>query len=189
MTARLTIPADDHRTVRVFAVNLPEAEVNAILRDTPPGPPGALPQTPAAATLIGWPALDTSQTELFAIRDLTGRGLTGYLTEGLGLDEEAIAPDRTRLAALDGYILIVLSRAFAGQALTLDIPPALTLIGTYRETSAPIRFEPLPAGGAQDVPVTRPRKPVSNAAMSGRVAMAALVVMFLFTALLVWMAG
>jgi hypothetical protein len=190
VTTTLTIAADEHRTIRVFAVNLPESQVKAMLRDTPqPAPPGALPQTPAAATLLGWPDLDTSHAELFAIRDLTGFGLMGYLTEGLGLDEAEIAPDRARLAALEGYVLILMSRAFGGQAVTLDVPPTLTLIGTYRETSAPVVFEPLPTGGAQDAPSGKTRKPVSDAAMSGRVAMAALAVMFALTALLVWMAG
>ncbi|OZB17046.1 MAG: hypothetical protein B7X55_06930 [Rhodobacterales bacterium 34-62-10] len=189
MTTTLTVPADEHRTIRVLAVNLPEAQVAAMLRDAPPAAPGELPEIPAAAALLNWPALDTRHTALFAVRDLTGVGLTGYLTEGLGLEDAQIAPDRSRLAALDGYVLILLSRAFGGQAVTLDIPPALTLIGTYREKSAPVLFEPLPAGGAQDAPSGKMRKPVSDAAMSGRVAMAALAVMFALTALLVWMAG
>ena len=189
MTARLGIPADEHGIIRVFAVNLPPAQVEAMLQDSPPAAPGARPEVPAAATLLGWPALDTGHTELFALRDLTGFGLPGYLTEGLGLDEAQIAPDRARLAALDGYVLIVLSRAFRGQAVTLDIPAALTLIGSYREPSDPIRFDPLPTGGAEEVQNPKARKPVSDAAMSGRIAMAALAVLFALTALMVWMAG
>jgi hypothetical protein len=191
VTTTLTIAADEHRTARLFAVNLPEAQVAAMLRDTPQPATltGELPEIPAAATLLGWPDLDTRHAELFAIRDLTGFGLMGYLTEGLGLDEAQIAPDRARLAALEGYVLILMSRAFSGQTVTLDVPPTLTLIGTYRETSAPVVFEPLPTGGAQEAPSGKTRKPVSDAAMSGRVATAALVVMFALTALVVWMAG
>ena len=193
MTATLTVPAAERRTVRVFAVNLPEAQVSAMLRDTAPAAPdaptGDLPAIPAAAELLGWPDLDTRHTELFPIRDLTGLGLPGYLAEGLGLDEATLAPDRARLAALEGYVLIVLSRAFGDRAVTLDLPPALTLIGTYPEKTAPLVFEPLPAGGAQEAPRTPARKSVSDAAMSGRIAMAALLVMFALTALVVWMAG
>ena len=193
MTATLTVPAAERRTVRVFAVNLPEAEVSAMLRDTGATTTGTasddLPEIPAAAELLGWPDLDTRHTELFPVRDLTGLGLPGYLAEGLGLDEATLAPDRARLAALEGYVLIVLSRAFGDKAVTLDLPPALTLIGSYAEKTAPVIFEPLPAGGAQDAPQTPTRKPVSDAAMSGRIAMAALLVMFALTALVVWMAG
>jgi hypothetical protein len=191
VTARLIIPADEHGTVRLLAVNLPEAQVAAMLHDAPQPVTltGELPEVPAAADLLGWPDLDTRHTELFAVRDLTGFGLMGYLTEGLGLDEAQITPDRARLAALDGYVLILMSRAFRGQAVTVDLPGALTLIGTYRETAAPIRFEPLPAGGAQDAPATKGRKPVSDAAMSGRIATVALLVLFALTGLVIWMAG
>lgn len=189
MTATLTIPAQEHRIVRLFAVNLPPAQVRAMLHDSPPASPGERPAHPAAATLLGWPALDTRHTDLLATQDLSGLGLPGYLTEGLGLDETDITPDRARLAALEGYVLIVFSRAFGGQSVTLDLPATLTLIGTYREPGDPIRFDPLPTGGAAEVPNPKARKPVSDAAMSGRIAMAALAVLFALTALMVWMAG
>ena len=158
MTTRLSIPADESGVIRVFAVNLPEAEVAAMLRNTTAqdmaqdqAASGHLPETPAAAHLLGWPDMDTRHAELFPIRDLTGLGLPGYLTEVLGLDEEQIAPDHARLAALEGYVLIVLSRAFAGQPAVIHIPQALTLIGTYREKAAPIRFDPLPGNAGQGV--------------------------------------
>jgi hypothetical protein len=189
MTTTLTIPAEEHRKIRVFAINLPEAEVAAMLRAAPPQPSDDLPETPAAATLLGWPTLDTRHAEVFAIRDLSGLGLPGYLSEGLGLEEDQIAPDRARLSALDGYVLIVMSRAFAGQGVTVEIPPHLTLIGTYQEKTAPLLFEPLPTGGAEDAPMTQGRKPVSDAAMSGRIATVALLVLFVLTGLMVWMAG
>ncbi len=191
MTGKLTVPAQESGVVRVFAVNLPPAQVAAVLRDTaaPPAQTGDLPETPAAATLLGWPGLDTRQTEVFAIADLTGLGLSGYLTEGLGLAPDQIAPDQPRLAALDGYVLILRSRAFRGQSLDLDLPQELTLIGTYHEASPPVQFEPLPDAGAQPAPQKPSRKPVSNAAMSGRIATAALLVLFVLTALVVWMAG
>lgn len=181
MSARLSIPADERRTIRVFAVNLPEPQVAAMLRDTPPTAPGELPQVPAAATLLGWPDLDTRHTELFAIRDLTGLGLIGYLTEGLGLEEAEIAPDRPRLAALEGYVLIVLSRAFGGDPVTLDVPPALSLIGTYREKSAPVLFEPLPGTSGQGTLTGKqaPEDKAGRARLLRLAALSALILMLL----------
>ena len=213
MTARLTIPAEEHRTVRLFAVNLPEAQVTAMLRDTPPAPPGELPQVPAAATLLDWPALDTRHTELFAIRDLTGLGLTGYLTEGLGLDEAEIAADRPRLAALEGYVLIVLSHAFARAKIDAGKPGQIVLvgslagmaatagsrmynatkfglrgfalIGTYREKSAPVLFEPLPGTAGQGTLTGKPAPAdkVARARLLRLAALSALILMLLAIAL------
>lgn len=191
MTGRLIIPADEHRVVRVFAVNLPEAQVTAMLRDAPTAAPGDLPQVPAAADLLGWPGLDTRHTELFPIRDLTGLGLPGYLSEGLGLDEAEITPDRARLAALDGYILIVLSRAFDGEPVTLDLPAALTLIGTYREKSAPVLFEPLPGTAGQGTLTgkTTPDDKAARARLLRLAALSALILMLLAIALVAILGG
>ena len=195
MTGRLIIPAEEHGTVRLFAVNLPEAEVAAMLRDAPTLgtalTTGELPQVPAAADLLGHPDLDTRHTELFAIRDLTGLGLTGYLTEGLGLQESEIAPDRARLAALEGYVLIVLSRAFGGQAATLDLPPALTLIGTYRDKTAPVLFEPLPglASLGELTGVDLPEDKAAKARLLRLAALSALLLMLLAIALVAIIGG
>ena len=152
MSARLTIPAGEAGIIRVFAVNLPEAEVADMLRDSPAqqmAASGELPEPPAAAALLGRSDMDTRHAELIAIRDLTGLGLPGYLSEGLGLEADQIAPDHARLSALEGYVLIVLSRAFGAQAVEIALPSALTLIGTYRETSPPIRFDPLPGNAGR----------------------------------------
>ena len=191
MSGKLTIEAHETRVTRVFAVNLPETQVAAMLRETAgqtAAQSGDLPETPAAATLLGWPELDTRQTELFAVNDLTGLGLPGYLVEGLGLPEEQINADKARLSALEGYVLIVLSRAFNGRSIDLELPAEVTLIGTYRETSPPVQFEPLPGSGTGGTPNEPHHKPVSDAAMSGRIATAALVVLFVLTGLVIWMA-
>ena len=168
MSESIVIAPQEHGIVRVFAVNLPDAEVAALLRSAPPpeAAPGDLPQTPAAAELLGLSGLDTRHTELFAIRDLTGLGLGGYLTEGLGLKEAQVAADRARLAALDGHVLIVLSRAFQGQGAVLPPSPKLTLIGSYREDAAPVIYEPLPSQAARGVTGGAPIAPA--AATQGR---------------------
>ena len=183
MTARLSIPAEERGVVRVFAVNLPEMQVATMLREAeaPATEIGELPEVPAAADLLGWPDLDTRHTELFAVKDLTGLGLSGYLTEGLGLEEDQIAPDHARLSALDGYVLLVLSRAFRGQDVTVHVPEALTLIGSYKEKFAPVTFEPLPgATGQATLTGPAPAQPPDQARRILRVAaLTALILMLL----------
>lgn len=193
MTARLSIPAEERGVVRVFAVNLPEAQVASMLREAeaPATALGELPEVPAAADLLGWPDLDTRHAELFAVKDLTGLGLTGYLTEGLGLEHDQIAPDHARLSALDGYVLLVMSRAFRGQDVTVHVPDALTLIGSYKEKFAPVTFEPLP-GATGQATLTGPA-PAQTPDQARRVlrvaALAALILMLLAIGLVAILGG
>lgn len=194
MTARLGIPATERGIVRVFAVNLPEAQVAAMLDDGLVDgdlPPGERRELPAAADLLGWPALDTRHAELFAVKDLTGLGLPTYLTEGLGLEEDQLAPDHARLSALEGYVLIVLSRAFGGQDVTLHVPDALTLISTYKEKFAPVTFEPLPGTAGQAALAGRPsiRAPDQSRRILRVAALTALILMLLAIALVAILGG
>lgn len=76
---------------------------------------------------------DPSKVEVFPVSNLEGVGLAGYLVEGCGVPEAQIAPDKARLDALDGYVLLLFSRAYPEGGVTLHPEPALTLIGTYDE--------------------------------------------------------
>ncbi len=121
--------------------------------------------------------------------DLKGLGLSGYMREGLGIAEDEI--DAARLDALEGVLLVLRSGAFEGATLTLKPRAPLRWIGTYREEIAPVRFERLPDASVWGA--VAPEEPVekrpSDAAMSGRVAMVALLIIFTMTALVVWIAG
>ncbi|MDX5349466.1 MAG: hypothetical protein LPJ95_02005 [Paracoccaceae bacterium] len=134
--AAVTIPAHDRHGVRVFSAALSPQEVQ---RD----------KAGLVASLLRDPDLDPAHVELFDTADLSGVGLAGYLAEGLGVSETALAPDRARLDALTGPVLILRSRALHGRAVTLDPDPRLTLIATYAEDRPPVHFEPLPTSAAQ----------------------------------------
>lgn len=149
----LTIPAHDRDGVRVFTAKLTADDLH---RD----------KARLAADLLGDPDLDPAYVEIFDLADLSGVGLSGYLTEGLGVPEAAIS-DPARLDALTGPVLILLSKALHGREVTLTPDPRLTLIGTYAEELPPVHFEPLPAAAAQgmltpDLPPDRkPQRPGS----------------------------
>lgn len=149
---RLAIPAHDRTGVRVFSARLTPDELQ---RD----------KARLSAELLGDSDLDPAFVEIFDVADLSGVGLAGYLTDGLGVPEAALIADRARLDALTGPVLILLSKALHGRAGTLTPDPRLTLVGTYVELRPPVHFEPLPSAAAQgtltpDLPTDRtPQRP------------------------------
>lgn len=147
----LTIPAHDRDGVHVFTAKLTADDLR---RD----------KARIAAELLGDPDLDPAFVELFDLADLTGVGLSRYLVEGLGVPQAALQ-DPAQLDALKGPVLILLSKALHGRAVTLTPDPRLTLVGTYAEDRPPVHFDPLPSAAAQggltpDLPPDRtPQRP------------------------------
>lgn len=133
---KLPIPAHDRDGVRVFAARL---SVDDLQRD----------KTRLAFDLLGDTDLDPAFIEIFDLADLTGVGLSGYLAEGLGVPEAALQPDRARLDAIKGPVLILLSKALHGRKVVLTLDPRLTLVATFAEERAPVHFEPLPNAATQ----------------------------------------
>ncbi len=132
---KLTIPAHDRDGIRVFTARLTPDDLQ---RD----------KAHLAAELLGDPDLDPAFIEIFELSDLGDVGLSGYLTDGLGVTETAI-PDPARLDALKAPVLILLSKALHGREVTLTLDPRLTPVGTYAEEHPPVHFESLPSVGAQ----------------------------------------
>ena len=167
----VSIPAHDQHGLRVFTARLTPEDLR---RD----------KAALVADLLRDPDLDPAFVEIFDLADLSGVGLAGYLTEGLGVPDAAVAADRTRLDALPGPVLILLSKALHGRAVTLTPDPRLTLQGSYVEDRPPVHFEPLPSAAARGVltpdlpPDRRPQRPASAllllAAALGLVALVAL---------------
>ena len=170
---KLTIPAHDRNGIRVFAAKLTPDD---LLRD----------KTRLVTELLGDPDLDPAFIEIFDLADLSGVGLSGYMTDGLGIPETAIT-DPARLDALTGPVLILLSKALHGRAVTLTPDPRLTLVGTYAEDRPPVHFEPLPSAAAQgqvaaDLPTDRtPQRPGSAFLLLG-------IALFLTAATALWLA-
>ena len=148
----LTIPAHDRLGVRVFAAKLTPEDLH---RD----------KARLAATLLGDADLDPAFIEIFDLADLSGVGLSAYLADGLGVPVAALSRDVAKLEARTGPVLILLSKALHGRAVTLTLDPRLTLLATYAEERPVVHFEPLPTAAAQgslvpDLPPDRsPQRP------------------------------
>jgi len=147
----LAIPAHDRLGVRVFTAALTPEDMQ---RD----------KAGLVVKLLGDPDLDPAHVELFDVADLSDIGLAGYLTEGLGVPDAALEADRTVLQELKGPVLVLLSKALHGRAVTLTPDPRLTLIGTYAEDRPPVHFEPLPSAATQGVltPPALPSRPAQR---------------------------
>lgn len=173
MSTKIDIKAGERGVVRVFATDLGKDQVTAF----------------DVAAALGAKHLDTDQLELFDIGDLQGLGLSGFLEDGHGIPTDQLTGMISQLDGLKGVVLIVASRAFGDQPQTLKPADTLRLVGTFFEQNQPVSFQPLPNEAAQGNVNTETKPRPSNAAMSGRVAMVALLVLALLVAVMIWIAG
>ena len=138
-------------------------------------------------------SLGARDVQLVTLSEVADMGLADLVRAGYDVAEDDIAPLRARLDGLTGKVAIVRSGAFGGAAARFDAQGDARLVATLREGGAP----PPRAGGGQaphdsargslGAAGGKPRP--SDAAMSGRVAMVALLVLFALVALMVWIGG
>ncbi|WP_057792118.1 hypothetical protein [Roseovarius atlanticus] len=185
MSDRIEIRESESGVVRVFDVDLTRAEAEAFNRRN-----GSWPLKDA----LGAESLDPHYVDMMQIEDLEGYGLSQYLEQGMGVSSHDLEDAHVQIEGLKGTVLVVGSGAFGGEAQVLTPRAPLRLVATFNEDKAPVQFDPLPSAGAQVAPATEdddtpePKKK-SDAAMSGRVAMIALLVLFVLTAIVVWVAA
>lgn len=180
MTANIAIKASEFGIIRIFALSMTNAQAEALKDD------------PSAIDIALGTNVDPKQVEIFPLSDLEGVGIIGYLTEGNAVPPQEIAPDRVKLDRLGGWVMIVFSSAFQGQAVTCTPIPALTLIGSYATPNVDWRATEVVTSEAAK-PFTAPpetvKKRPSDAAMSGRIATVVLILLGLFTWAMIWIAG
>ena len=184
MSETFAVSATERGVIRVFMVNLPVDQLDGFYQASDDN------STSPLARALGVTTLDPEGVEVFPLSNLDGVGLEGYLTDGMGVATADVKPYASRLNGMTGNVAIVLSRAFGGQAVSLTPTAPLKWIGTYTEEGASIQFEPLPSGGA-DGSVAEPagKPPKSDARVGGMIAVYALIAMFAFVGLLIWVAG
>ena len=177
----LTLPPGERGKVRVFAISLPPDDLAAM----------------DEAARLGWlrGALGADElapgATIFAVTDLQDVGLLGYLRDGQGIDGAALAPDRAKLTALEGWVAVIPSSALAGAGSTLTLAPELTLIGTYAEDAPDWTGPPIetPSAAPYSAPPTAQKPPMSDARIGGMVATAVLLFLAIFVVIFVWLSG
>ena len=175
MTDALIVPANEQGRVRLFALDMPPAQIRF---QQEPGAVEALLQTDA---------LDPVFYEIFDVADLEGLGLIGYLVEGCGIPEVDIAPRKQALEAMTGHVLVVLSRAFGGRAATLVPARGVQLVGMFAEEPTDWTSAPIPSESAMPYSAARPSPRVarSQARRIGGALFAAMMTMIAVVLILV----
>ena len=173
--SEITVKSGEMGTTRVFSLSMTSAEAQKLSKDAD-----------AQMALLGAKGLNPAGIEVFSLSDLGELGLLGYLREGTDARDADLQRDASRLAALDGWVMLVHSLSFGGEATTLHPGSALTLIGTYTQEAAPTEHIPLEAEAAKPYTGTAEKTPAKTAGQSrgGSLVVGALVVIVL--ALLWW---
>lgn len=176
MTLASTVTASEAEVIRVYEVALPDQKAEAL----------TVADIGRALTLNEADSdLDPEYVDIFPVNALDDYGLKGYLIEGLGIREGALAPYDSKIQRAEGYIVVVLSKAFRNKPLGLKNGHPLRLIGAFSERKAESIDVDLTTPSAEKS-APKPKKQKSEAAQSGMVATVALLVMFAFVALIVW---
>lgn len=162
----IDIPRTERGVIRVFAISRPMATMARTLKQQP--------KKKLAAALLGH-EVGEDDFELFALSDLAGVGLPGYLSEGYDVDKGAVRADRARLDALDGYVLLVFSKVSDGASVTLRPDPDLTLIGTYAERVAAHAATPIATEAAKPYSGAHPKAVAPKRSRAGSALTAVIV--------------
>ncbi|WP_341368166.1 hypothetical protein [Yoonia sp. BS5-3] len=171
----ISIPANDHGQLRVFATD-------------DPLPAAALNKTSEGLMTLFGAALDPTYVDVVRIADLADMTLSAYIAEGY--DMTADLADQAALDRLTGTAILVLSRATGGEAATLQLASGLNHVTTYSpdvKLSPPAALPDASAKGTLDQPPQRSKK--SDARVGGMIAMYALIGMFALVGLMIWVGG
>jgi len=181
------LPLSDFRAVWVYSANMSDAESRALLNDDLIYEPADAerPLTKPLPKALGLEFIDMDFIDFMIEEELEAFPLSKMLIEGHGMDSASVAPDAAMLDRLRGQVVLVHSSALADLAPSVEPAPPLTFVGRYSEA---LKNDGTPMGvvksatEAADGTATPAKKQPSDAAMGGRVATIALLVM----AALVW---
>ena len=178
-TAPLLVPAGEYGKLRVIALPTDLAHRLA--------PPADWQLLFAALGVDYLQAADIQLVDIAALGDMT---LGDFLQDAYEIGPEQLAPVAAQIQAQSGYVVLLRSGAFGGRAQQMVLQDGVRLVAFLSEPGpGPLAFGPLPAAGAAGH-LAGPTRPIpSNAAILGRVATVALLVIFALTALMVWVAG
>ena len=170
----INIPAHDHGAIYMLELNRPPPE-------------GLDDKTDAAImSVFGNVVLNTDYVDVITPDMLAETALPDLIRNGYYMSLST--PQAEELRGLMGTVVLVMSAAFGGDAIDIDLPSDVRLVMILRETAGMAAPRPITTDSAFGT-VPQKRKKPSDAAMSGRVATYALLVLFALVAVMIWIAG
>lgn len=178
MAQTVKIHALSGKHVVVLALNRPEADLRKTRDEAA--------RAALVADLLGREDAKLTHVDLIAVADLDEIGLAGFLLDGPGVPADELTRHKARLDALTGYVLVLYPGVFDTDT-ELTLGADLTLIAVLNQE--PTNWEAAQSlTSAAATELTPGKKKPSDAAMSGRIAMIALLVIALLTWLMIWIA-
>lgn len=167
----IEIPANETGMVRIFAVNGAtggSGTAQSFLSRLEQSPEQIAAEAIRLQAMLGVETIDPTYTETITVADIRELGLTQYLATAMDIPHGQLSVDRSRLDALEGEVLIVLSRALGFDAQTLRPGADLTFIGAYEMAEVPLSGE-IPARPAPPMPAPAGTPPAAAPKGIGKV--------------------
>jgi len=170
----IDVPKNDHGAIYVLQLNRP-------------APDGLDDKTDAAMMeIFGNIILHTNYVDTITPEMLVDMNLPDLIRDGY--DISVSEDEATKMRGLIGTVILVMSAAFGGNAMTINLPSDVRLVTVLRETATMTAPRPITTDSALGTAPTVRKKP-SDAAMSGKVATYTLLVLFALVAVMIWVAG
>lgn len=171
----INVPANDHDAIYVLQL-------------VRPAPEGLEEKTDAAMmAVLGKVVVNNNYVDAITPGMLTDMTLPDLIRNGYDMPVSEI--DAEKMRGLLGSVVLVMSAAFGGTAMTIDLPADVRLVTTLRDTPHMHAPQPIVSDSAKGIISQTGKKPVSDAAMSGRIATIVLLGLFLLVAIMIWIAG
>ncbi|MFP4043815.1 MAG: hypothetical protein ACLFTP_04500 [Rhodosalinus sp.] len=180
MSEPIDLPAHEAGVIRVFALDLPEAEAERWR-----APEGCDEGDDPLARALGADPFDRTYAEVIRVADLGAMSLSTYLAEGYGLPEDELASLRGRLDALTGHVAVTMSSAFGGKPQRLEVRAPLRLVARLTEEGGQTPRIALGSGSGHGTISPAPVPPPPARRTSPVLALLALLVLALLVAAVV----
>lgn len=142
---------------------------------------------------LGHSALNAADIQQIWTSDLSDMSLPDLLRQGYGIDDAQIMAQQDHLeGAMDLHptiIVIIRSSGFMNRPAKLATGGPLFMLAVFQEPGLSVAFEALPDQKVEAPKVKGTPKAPSDAAMAGRVASVALLVMAALVGIMIWVAG